>query len=217
MRTEHATQLRDLKTSFKKELQLLRKRFDGQLRNERENQRKVFEKQKSEFQRGQETIAKNHLREVIQNYSNLASTYQDEIERFRRIQHERDTEMSKKDSEIVQLKLELAKATSDIQAKRMILRLAERNALIERLQSRIEELEIMIARPPGHDEESQVESEWDKHTAPDIVDGEAAERQRVETKYLPRPDVESDLLLPNRIVPRVINARSRTIRGLEDL
>lgn len=157
IKSEHLKEMRELKTNFKNELDVLRKRFEGQLRNERDLQKKTYEKQRLILKKDQENLVKSELRTVVQNYASLATSYQKEIEANRRIQCEHDDAVQKRDSEIAQLRLELAKSASDLQAKRMIVQLAERNALIERLQFRIEELEALVAQRHGQEDEQQLE------------------------------------------------------------
>lgn len=166
-RVEHLKEMRELKTGFKNELGLLKKKFDAQIRSEKDNNQRAYERQRLQLQKDQEKMLKDQLREVIQNYSNLTSSYQKELEKIRKVQYEHDGIMREKDAEIVRLKLDLAKSQSDVQTRRMIIQLAERNAMIERLHSRIEELEALDPQRRGPAEE---ESERGRAAADDFDD-----------------------------------------------
>lgn len=166
-RVEHLKEMRELKTGFKNELGLLKKKFDAQIRSEKDNNQRAYERQRLQLQKDQEKMLKDQLREVIQNYSNLTSSYQKELEKIRKVQYEHDGIMREKDAEIVRLKLDLAKSQSDVQTRRMIIQLAERNAMIERLHSRIEELEALDPQRRGPAEE---ESERGRAAVDDFED-----------------------------------------------
>jgi HrpA-like RNA helicase len=168
-RVEHLKEIRELKASFKNELGLVKKKFDAQIRSEKDSNQRVYERQRLELQKDQEKILKDQLREVIQNYSNLTSSYQKELEKIRKVQYEHDDIMREKDAEIVRMKLELVKSQSDLQTRRMIMQLAERNAMIERLHSRIEELEDLDPQRRGPAEE---EAERGRAVAGDDFDDE---------------------------------------------
>jgi hypothetical protein len=159
-KAEHLKEIRELKTGFKNELGLLKKKIDAQIRSEKDNNQRIYEKHGLQLQKGLEKMLKDQLREVIQNYSSLTSSYQKELEKLRKAQYEHAGTMREKDAEIVRLKLELAKSQSDLQTRRMIIQLAERNAMIERLHSRIEELEGLDpqTRGPAEEESEQVDS-----------------------------------------------------------
>jgi hypothetical protein len=168
IRREHLKEMRALKTNFKNEINMLKRKFDTQLRIEKDGHRKTYEEMRLLLQKGQEKMVKDQLREAIQNYSDIAHNYQKELQAIRQIQYEHEDIMRKKDAEIVQLKLELAKSNSDLQTRRMIIQLAERNAMIERLQSRIEEIETSTSQIPGSEEHE--ESEGRTNAADDNFD-----------------------------------------------
>ncbi len=147
--------LRDLKIDFKTELAALKRKFDEQLKSEREFHNKTHEKQRLMFQKEQEAIVKNRLKEAVQNYSDLVADQRKELEKVRQMHNEYDTTMRKKDEEIVQLKIELAKSSADLQTRKIVMQLAERNATIERLQSRIGELEDIVSQYGSENEDTE--------------------------------------------------------------
>jgi hypothetical protein len=179
IRREHLKEMRDLKTNFKNEINMLKRKFDTQLRIEKDGHRKTYEEMRLLLQKGQEKMMKDQLRETIQNYSDITHNYQKELEAIRQIQYEHEDVMRKKDAEIVQLKLELAKSNSDLQSRKMIIQLAERNAMIERLQSRIEELETSASQIRGSEEHEESEGNtnatddnFDRRIFGDLEDGQ---------------------------------------------
>jgi uncharacterized phage infection (PIP) family protein YhgE len=100
------------------------------------------------LQKEQEMTLNARLQEIIRNYGNLASGHQKEQERLKKIHDESDTILRKRDSEIARLRVELAKSSSKLEIKELMLKLHERDDTIERLNSRIEELEGKVDVPP---------------------------------------------------------------------
>jgi len=152
-----------LRKNLKNQQILLKKRSDAQFRKEKDsfekkaremkknNQlalqdtRDVYEKQNLMAQKEQEKAVNNQLKEIMQTYSGLATSYQKEIEKVRKMQEVHEGIVRRKESEVARLKIELAKSNTDLQIRRLVLQLGERNASIEQLQRRIRELESMMA------------------------------------------------------------------------
>jgi len=163
MKADHRREMQTLRKNLKNQQILLKKRSDGQFRKEKDsfekkaremkknNQlalqdtRDVYEKQNLIAQKEQEKAVNNQLKEIMQTYSGLASSYQKEIEKVRKMQEVHEGIVRRKESEVARLKIELAKSNTDLQIRRLVLQLGERNASIEQLQRRIRELESMMA------------------------------------------------------------------------
>lgn len=163
MKADHRREMQTLRKNLKNQQILLKKRSDGQFRKEKDsfekkaremkknNQlalqdtRDVYEKQNLMAQKEQEKAVNNQLKEIMQTYSGLASGYQKEIEKVRKMQEVHEGIVRRKESEVARLKIELAKSNTDLQIRRLVLQLGERNASIEQLQRRIRELESMMA------------------------------------------------------------------------
>jgi hypothetical protein len=106
-----------------------------------QNLRDAYDREKLQMQKDGESSFNARLQEIIQNYGALASSHQEELGRLKRVHDQNDVLMRKKDSEISRLKIELAKSSSRLELKELMLQLHERDDTIEKLNGRIRELE----------------------------------------------------------------------------
>jgi DNA repair exonuclease SbcCD ATPase subunit len=133
------------KAASKTALARLRKVHQEQLRSLRDS----YDRESLRVQKEQESTFNAQLQEIIRNYGSLASGHQKEQERLKKIHDESDTILRKRDSEIAKLRVELARSSSKLEIKELMLKLHERDDTIERLNSRIEELEgKVVVQPP---------------------------------------------------------------------
>ena len=132
------------KAAQKVALAKLKRNHQDQLRNLRDS----YDRENLRLQKEQESSFNLQLQEIIRNYGNLATGHQKEQERLKKIQDEIDSQLRKRDSEISKLRIELAKSSSKLEVKELVLKLHERDDVIERLNSRIQELEGRIVAPP---------------------------------------------------------------------
>lgn len=139
-----ATSVKKEKAGQKAALAKLKRNHQVQLRNLRDS----YDRENLRLQKDQESNFNLQLQEIIRNYGNLATGHQKEQERLKKIQDEIDSQLRKRDSEISKLRIELAKSSSKLEVKELVLKLHERDNVIERLNSRIQELEGRVVAPP---------------------------------------------------------------------
>jgi|GEM_PF-3176400 hypothetical protein len=132
------------KAAYKVALTKLKRNNQEQLRSLRD----TYDRENLRLQKEQESSFNLQLQEIIRNYGNLATDHQKEQERLKKIHDENDSLLRKRDSEIANLRIELAKSSSKLEVKELALKLHERDDTIERLNSRILELEGRIVSPP---------------------------------------------------------------------
>jgi DNA repair exonuclease SbcCD ATPase subunit len=144
LKEKFTTNAKKEKAANKAALAKLRKIHQDQLRSLRDS----YDRENLRLQKEQEMTLNAQLQEIIRNYGNLASGHQKEQERLKKIHDESDTILRKRDSEIARLRVELAKSSSKLEIKELMLKLHERDDTIERLNSRIEELEGKVDVPP---------------------------------------------------------------------
>jgi hypothetical protein len=144
LKEKFTTNAKKEKAANKAALAKLRKIHQDQLRSLRDS----YDRENLRLQKEQEMTLNARLQEIIRNYGNLASGHQKEQERLKKIHDESDTILRKRDSEIARLRVELAKSSSKLEIKELMLKLHERDDTIERLNSRIEELEGKVDVPP---------------------------------------------------------------------
>ena len=133
-------QFRKEKNAFAKKMTVMKKNHQMALQDTRD----IYERQNLMMQKEQEKSVNSQLKETMQNYANLASSYQKEMEKVRKMQEEYEGVVRKKEGDIARLKIELAKSNSDLQIRRLVVQLGERNASIEQLHRRIRELEATL-------------------------------------------------------------------------
>ncbi len=132
-----AEQVRKEREKQKKKLASTKKTYQTQLRNIREiNDREILFTQKE-----QEHAFNAQLKEMIQNYGNLGSSHQKEVERLRKREDLNDAVMKKKDQEIMILKIGIARSSSKLREKDLAMQVSEKNMVIQRLSEKIQELE----------------------------------------------------------------------------
>jgi len=139
-------QFKKEKNAFAKKMEVMKKNHQMALQDTRD----IYERQNLMTQKEQEKTVNSQLKETMQNYANLASSYQKEMEKVRKMQEEYEGVVRKKEGEISRLKIELAKSNSDLQIRRLVVQLGERNASIERLHTRIRELEANLTSYKSH-------------------------------------------------------------------
>lgn len=128
------------KQSHRKKLAELKKKYHLQMRNIRE----MYDSENLRIQREGESSLNTQLKEIVQNYTNLASNHQKELERLKKSQDESHIELHKKDSEIARLRISLAKSSSELKVKDLSLQINERNNMIKELSGKISELEARL-------------------------------------------------------------------------
>ncbi len=133
-------QFRKDKNAFAKKLVVMKKNHQLALQDTRD----IYERQNLLTQKEQEKSVNSQLKETMQNYANLAASYQKEMEKVRKMEEEYEGVVRKKEGDISRLKIELARSNSDIQIRRLVVQLGERNASIEQLHRRIRELEAIL-------------------------------------------------------------------------
>ncbi|MCI0559719.1 MAG: hypothetical protein MN733_14615 [Nitrososphaera sp.] len=187
-----AAQAKKEKASYRKKLAVTKQNYRYQLQNTRE----IYDRQNLTFQKEQEYAFNGQLKEIIQNYGNLASGHQKELERLKKLQDGNNAMLRKKESEISKLKIELARSSSELQIKELVLQINERNVMIERLHSRIRELESRLGiqnpspsqskaskesqSPLNEDEQKQKLKEYMKAIIEITKNQQMAERKRRE-------------------------------------
>jgi hypothetical protein len=144
LKDKFASTSKNEKAATKAILAKLNKTHKEQLRSLRDS----YDRESLRLQKEQETNFNAQLQEIIRNYGNLASGNQKEQERLKKIHDETDAHLRKRDSEISRLRIELAKSSSKLEIKELMLKLHERDDTIARLNSRIEELEDKVIGPP---------------------------------------------------------------------
>lgn len=112
------------------------------------NLREVYDRESLRAKSEQESAFNAQLKEIIQNYGNLATLHQKELERVKKAHDENEILIRRKDSDISKLRVELARSSSKLEAKELMLQLHERNATIEKLGSRIQDLESRLGEQP---------------------------------------------------------------------
>ena len=106
--------------------------------------KELYEKENLKMQKDSESAFNAQLKEIIRNYGNLAAGHQKEMERVKKSHDQLDSELRKKESELSNLKIDLARSTSALEVKELMIQLNDRNATIERLSARVRELENKI-------------------------------------------------------------------------
>lgn len=151
LRAQHMNQEQMLKKSLnermkqdkvvlRKRLVDLRRNYQVQIRNLRE----LYDMENLRVQKEQEGAFNNQLKDIIQNYASLASNHQKELDRLKKSQVASSVSLRKKDHEIARLKIEIAKSSSELQVKELMLQINERNMVIEQLHDKIRELEARV-------------------------------------------------------------------------
>jgi hypothetical protein len=167
---EHGATLRILRSKYLKDIQTLKKNFrdqqktmkrmrSEQVRKEREKQKKKLASTKRTYQTQLRNIREIHdreilfsqkeqehafnaqLKEIIQNYGNLGSSHQKELERLKKQEDLNKVLMKKQDREIMKLKIEVARSSSKMREKDLAMQVSEKDMVIERLNARIQDLE----------------------------------------------------------------------------
>ncbi len=167
---EHEATLRTLRSKDLKDIQTLKKNFRDQqktmkrmlaeqVRKEREKQKKKLASTKRTYQTQLRNIREIHdreilftqkeqehafnlqLKEIIQNYGNLGSSHQKEVERLKKQEDLNEVLVKKQDREIMKLKIEMARSSSKLREKDLAMQVSEKNMIIERLGEKIQELE----------------------------------------------------------------------------
>lgn len=128
------------KVANKAALARVKKNYQEQLWSMKE----LYERENLKMQKESESASNAQLKEIVQNYGILATGHQKEMERVKRAHEQLDSEMRKKDSELTTLKIDLARSTSALEVKELMIQLNDRNATIERLGARVRELENKI-------------------------------------------------------------------------
>jgi hypothetical protein len=159
LRTKHLREIKTLKKDFRVQQKTLKRVFAEQARKDREKQKKKLTSAKKAYQaqlrnireiydreilftqKEQEHAFNVQLKEIIQNYGNLGSSHQKELERLKKQQDLNDAVMRKKDREIMKLKIEMARSTSKLQIKDLAAQVSEKDMVIERLNEKIQNLE----------------------------------------------------------------------------
>ncbi len=137
MKRTLADQARKDREKQKKKLMSVKKAYQAQLRNIRE----IYDREILFTQKEQEHAFNAQLKEIIQNYGNLGSSHQKELERLKKQQDLNDVAMRKKDHEIMKLKIEMARSSSKLQIKDLAAQVSEKDMVIERLNEKIQNLE----------------------------------------------------------------------------
>ncbi|MGI0049714.1 MAG: hypothetical protein ACREAW_09255, partial [Nitrososphaera sp.] len=106
--------------------------------------RDLYDAEILKAQKEQESRFNHDLTEILQNYSDLASSYQKELERLRKIQDDNAATIRKVEAEIARLKVGIAKSTADPQLAKLLNQLEERDVTIEDLRSKVTELEARL-------------------------------------------------------------------------
>jgi hypothetical protein len=132
--------LKTEKAGHKQKLEALRRDHQISLQQTRE----LYETQNLMAQKEREGLFNNQLREILQNYSSLASNYQKELERLRKVQDDYGAMMRKVEAEIARLKIGIVKSTADPQIARLVIQLEERDSTIDDLRSKITELQAKL-------------------------------------------------------------------------
>jgi DNA repair exonuclease SbcCD ATPase subunit len=167
---EHASAIKELKKSHRVQIQQLKKKYSDQQRElkaklnsdatkqrssfktalakmkktqqmQMSNLRDAYDRENLRLQKEKESNFNVQLQALIHDYGNLASGHQKELERLKKAHDQSHVLVRKKDSEIARLKIELAKSSSRLEVKELMLKLHERDETIERLSLRIQELE----------------------------------------------------------------------------
>ena len=167
---EHGATLRILRSKYLKDIQTLKKNFRDQqktmkrisaeqVRKEREKQKKKLASTKRTYQtqlrnireiydreilftqKEQEHAFNSQLKEIIQNYGNLGSSHQKELERLKKQEDLNKVLMKKQDREIMKLKIEVARSSSKMREKDLAMQVNEKDMVIERLSAKIQDLE----------------------------------------------------------------------------
>jgi DNA repair exonuclease SbcCD ATPase subunit len=162
LKVKERNETKNLKRILRDKEVLMKKNFDERLKKEKDtfakkisemkknhqiniqDTRDIYERQALLTQKEQEKSLNGQLKEIMQNYASLTSSYQKEMEKMRKMQEDHEGVLRKKEGEIGRLKIELAKSSSDLQIRRLVVQLGERNAAIEQLQRRIRELESVL-------------------------------------------------------------------------
>jgi DNA repair exonuclease SbcCD ATPase subunit len=177
---------KNLDERLKKEKESFAKKISEMKRNQQlslQNTRDIYERQALLTQKDQEKALNGQLKEIMQNYATLASSYQKEVEKIRKMQDDYEGVLRKKDAEIARLKIDLAKSSSDLQIRRLVVQLGERNAAIEQLQRRIRELESVLEssyaqQHPSQSKDTGSPYENDQRIAETAQDSVTASQQR---------------------------------------
>lgn len=159
LRSKYLKEIQTLKKNFRDQQKTVKRMLAEQVRKEREKQKKKLASAKKTYQTQLRNIREIHdreilftqkeqehafnaqLKEMIQNYGNLGSSHQKEVERLRKQEDLNDAVMKKKDSEIMKLKIGIARSLSKLQVKDLAMQISEKNMVIERLGEKIQELE----------------------------------------------------------------------------
>ena len=159
MKRKHRADLKQLKSRVQKQNISIRKRFSDQVRSEKQahnrkleemrrahqhslqQTRELYDVQILKAQKEQESSFNRDLKEILRNYSDLASGYQKELERLGKIQDDNAATIRKVEAEIGRLKVSTAKSNADPQLAKLLNQLEERDVTIEDLRSKVTELE----------------------------------------------------------------------------
>jgi hypothetical protein len=159
LRSKHLKEVQALKKNFRDQQKAMKRMIAEQGRKEREKQKKRLASAKKTYQTQLRNIREIHdreilftqkeqehafnlqLKEIIQNYGNLGSNHQKEVERLRKQEDLNDAAMKKKDREIMRRKIEMARSSSKLQIKDLAMQVSEKNLVIERLNEKIQALE----------------------------------------------------------------------------
>ncbi len=159
LRSKYLREIQTLKKNFRDQQKTLKRTLGEQARKEREKQkrkltsakkayqaqlrniREIYDREILFTQKEQEHAFNAQLKEIIQNYGNLGSSHQKELERLKKQEDLNDVVMRKKDREIMKLKIEMARSLSKLREKDLAMQVSEKNIVIERLNERIQELE----------------------------------------------------------------------------
>jgi hypothetical protein len=159
LRSKHLKEIQTLKKDIRDQQKTLKRVFAEQARKDREKQKKKLTSAKKAYQtqlrnireiydreilftqKEQEHAFNSQLKEIIQNYGNLGSSHQKEMERLKKQQDLNDVAMRKKDREIMRLKIEMARSSSKFQIEDLAAQVGEKDMVIERLNARIQNLE----------------------------------------------------------------------------
>jgi hypothetical protein len=169
-RKKATSQLKSEKVSYKQKMESLRRDHQISLQNTRE----VYETQSLIAQKEREGLFNNQLREILEDYSSLAASYQKELEGLRKVQNDYGKEIRKMEAEIARLKISIVKSTSDPQLGRLMVQLGERDATIDDLRSKVTELESkLLAAPSTNKDEDATET----HAPISAVSSQAGNRE----------------------------------------
>lgn len=159
LRSKYLKEIQTLKKDFRDQQKTMKRMLSEQVRKEREKQkrklvsakktyqtqlrniREIYDREILFTQKEQEHAFNTQLKEIIQNYGNLGSSHQKEVERLKKQDDLNDVLMKKKDREIMKLKIEMARSSSKLREKDLAMQVSEKNMVIEKLNEKIQELE----------------------------------------------------------------------------